>query len=346
MKYEKAIGPSLDTGTFNWTVDVDDFSNKKYLINIVGHGETGLILAEDDSDEPFSVVYPTSPTPEPTSTPTPTPVLADPICVAIEAEITEVDDPMGFLGGNINVGSEMSGSYVYDLNNIDSNPMSTVGDYIHNAQPYGITLNTGELVFRTDPYNVEFWVEIVNDHGIPAIDNYLIRSYYNEFPVSFPGATNTIDWQLDDPTLAALSSEALPAEPPVLTEWQSPSGLTIESQGQNFEEHFFIRAQVTSSYLCGQIPTVVPTLSFPTPEPTYTPTPTLAPTPTPTDTATSTPTATPTETETPTGTPTITNTPTRTNTITRTPLPTITKTNTWTPRPPTDTPTSTDTISP
>lgn len=118
-----------------------------------------------------------------------------------------------------------------------------MGDYQHSTHPFGITLNVGGFVFRTDPNNVNFLVEIVNDHGNPASDNYLLRSYNNIFDVGSSSVTH-ISWQLDDPTLTALSSQALPTVPPVLADWQSVVGLTIVSG------EFFIRSHVTSANLC------------------------------------------------------------------------------------------------
>lgn len=167
-------------------------------------------------------------------------VHAEPVCIAITAEVASTN---GDLGGVIGVGGVITGTYVYESTTPDTNSLSTVGDYRHSTAPFGITLNAGGFVFRTDPNNVNFLVEIVNNHGSPASDNYLLRSYNNIFDVGSSGDTH-ISWQLDDPTLAALSSEALPTVPPVLADWQSVVGLTIASGGS------FIRSHVTSANLC------------------------------------------------------------------------------------------------
>jgi hypothetical protein len=172
---------------------------------------------------------------------------AETITIAITAEVSEVSDPGGYLGGAINVGDVITGTYVYESTTPDTNSFPTVGDYWHTTAPFGITLNAGGIVFRTDPNNVNFIVEIVNDHGIPARDNYLLRSYKNIFDRAVPSEReNHIAWQLDDPTLSALTSEALPTVPPVLSAWQSIFGLTIESRS-SYNTGFFIRAHVTSA---------------------------------------------------------------------------------------------------
>src|SRR5262245_59936894 len=171
----------------------------------------------------------------------------EPITIAITAEVAEVDDPGGYLGGTINVGDVITGTYIYDATTPDTNPLPTVGDYRHTTAPFGITLNAGGLVFRTDPNNVDFLVEVANNHGIPAIEGYLLRSYKNIFDRSVPGERkNHIAWEINYPTLTALSSDALPTVAPVLSDYQSIFGLTIESEA-NSSSKFFIRAHVTSA---------------------------------------------------------------------------------------------------
>lgn len=164
--------------------------------------------------------------------------------IVLTAIVATVDDPQGVLGGAINPGDTLSGSYTYNLATSDSNPLPTVGDYWHiGPGPYGISLQGGGLRFRSNPDNVMFLVELVNDHGTPSRDNYLIRSYTN-LPASCGVLVDHISWQLDDPTLAALSDTLLSAYPPDLSDWQSDFGLTIEGPGPGL---WFIRAHVTSA---------------------------------------------------------------------------------------------------
>lgn len=169
------------------------------------------------------------------------------ISIAITAQVAEVSEFGGFLGGAINVGDVITGTYVYESTTPDTSSASTVGNYQHTTAPFGITINTGGLVFRTDPNNVNFLIQIANDNVNPPSDNYLLRSYNNVFDISVPSETeNHIAWQLDDPTSTALSSEALPTVPPFLANWQSVFGLTIESRNRSGDQ-FFIRAHVSSA---------------------------------------------------------------------------------------------------
>lgn len=177
-------------------------------------------------------------------------LFAEPITIEITAEVAYVDDPNNCLGGAISVGDTLTGSYTYESTVLDSNPIPTVGDYGHSTPPFGIRVTGGGFIFETDPDNVEFLVEICDNHGNPSSDNYLLRSY-NNLPLSNGASVLHISWQLDDPICTALSSEALPTVPPVLTDWQSVFGLSIEGScchdlRCDFPE-FFIRAHVTSA---------------------------------------------------------------------------------------------------
>ena len=172
------------------------------------------------------------------------------ITVNITAEVALVVDWDEMLGGAINVGDTITGTYTYDSATSDSNPLPTVGDYWHSSPPNGITVNAGGFVFETDPSNVSFVVEIVNDHGSPPMDNHLLRSY-NNLPLSNGALVDEIAWQLDDASATALSSDALPAVPPTLGDWESTWGLTLMGSDPDpwGFDHFAVRAHVTSANL-------------------------------------------------------------------------------------------------
>ena len=311
-----------NTGYYDWNVDVGSLSRTQFTIYLIGY-EKGRRFAFDQSDASFTVL----PFVPPTPTPTLTPDLTDSICVTIKADVAEVYDPGSVLNGAINPGDKISGTYIYNLYSPDEDPDPSTGRYHFTGAPVGIILNVNGLTFRTMPDSVNIFVEILNDvnvNGNPPSDHYTIESYINSFDKSVsPEANNTIAWQLEDTTANALSSDALPAGPPVLTDWQSVEGLTIESLDNASGAFFFIRAHATSAYTCGQIPTDVPTSTL-TSTPTDTPTETDTPTDTPTPTETPTPTITETPVPTETVTPTITDTPVPTETVTSTPTPTLT----------------------
>ncbi len=183
-------------------------------------------------------------------------LFAETITIDITAEVSYVDDIGNTLGGAVEVGDIISGQYTYESTTPDTNPLPTVGDYLHYTSPYGISLEVNGLIFKTDYANVNFLVEIVNDHapGIPPCDNYLLRSY-NNLSLSGGIVVEHISWQLDDPTATALSSEALPVDPPVLDDWQSIFGISITGfiPDSDFPyitlpgTEYFIRAHVSSA---------------------------------------------------------------------------------------------------
>jgi hypothetical protein len=163
--------------------------------------------------------------------------------IAIRATVSFIDDPDNLLNNIVAPGDIITGIYTYDSFAVDSNPLPEVGDYRYTTAPNGIRLSVNGLTFGTDPADVDFLLEVVNNYQ--NLDNYVLISYNNLFAVSAVGesVTNTITWQLDDPTQTALLSAELPRTPPVLSNWQSIFGLTIDSSGDN---HFLIRANVTS----------------------------------------------------------------------------------------------------
>ena len=188
------------------------------------------------------------------------PAQGAPISIDITAEISRIDDSDAFLDGAIDVGDILHGTYIYETTTADTNASSEVGDYRHTTAPFGITLEVNGYLFRTDPDNVDFLVELCNDHHNNH-DAYLLRSYKNLFDISVPlgdpifswSRDNHIHWQLDDflthTALASTAGTALPTMPPVLSDWPHNS-LTISSQ-QYFggSQYFFISADVTSAVL-------------------------------------------------------------------------------------------------
>ena len=164
--------------------------------------------------------------------------------IEISATVSEVIDPDNLLNNAIAPGDIITGVYAYNSFAVDSNPLPQVGDYHYMTAPNGIRLRVNGITFATDPADVDFLLEVVNNYE--NSDNYVLHSYNNLFDVSATGTLvmNFIDWQLDDPTQTALSSAALPRNPPVLSDWQSPFGLSISSMG---DDSFLIRANVTSA---------------------------------------------------------------------------------------------------
>lgn len=173
--------------------------------------------------------------------------MAEPITIEVKFKVEMVDDLQNLLGGAVQAGDILTAEYTYESTTPDSNSLPTVGDYRYNTSPYGITVKSGNLTFQTNPANVDFLVEIINDNGTPTRDGYFVLSK-NNLPVNNL-VVDHISWQLDDPTATANTSEALPTDAPILTDWQSIFGLSITGHPVNNPgyDFFFIRAHAISA---------------------------------------------------------------------------------------------------
>jgi len=110
--------------------------------------------------------------------------------------------------------------------------------------PAGISLSAGGFDFTSDPTNVDFVIEIINDYTSGGLhDAYLLVSYYN-LPLSNGTYLGGITWHLADYSATALSSIQLPITPPVLPDWQINS---LTFGGGTYEEPCGISAHVTSA---------------------------------------------------------------------------------------------------
>ena len=169
------------------------------------------------------------------------------ITIAIEAAVREIYDAADLLEGAISLDDIITGTYTYDTDTPDTNPSSTFGSYYHYDTPFGVDLGCNGLEFRTDPCNVDFLLEITNNHISTGEDSYMLLSK-NNLSLSNGIGIDSIIWSLNDYTGTAISSTDLPYAAPILDDWQSIFGLQIMSEkiGDNFD-HFNIYADVTSA---------------------------------------------------------------------------------------------------
>ena len=161
---------------------------------------------------------------------------AELITIGIQAKVDGVIDDgpgAGYLEGKIDVNDIITGYYTYESTTLDSNPSSQVGDYWHYNSTAGIFLTVGGFEFQTDPANVDFLVEIVNDNVWTETDAYSLRSYKN-LPISNGALVDYIFWELQDSTMMAISDDALPILPPDLSDWSS-NLLHIDGVTRTFE---------------------------------------------------------------------------------------------------------------
>lgn len=162
---------------------------------------------------------------------------AENILFTFSGTITYLDDRELILDGSIANGTAFNGFYIFNSNASDTNTDATVGDYQFTTSSFGVVIKIGNYVFRTNPQNVDFLIEVVNR---PERDNYLFRSYNNV--CSRPLLVEHISWQLDDSGGTALTNALLPLTPPNLNEWESMYGLTVQGGGGRF----LIRGKINS----------------------------------------------------------------------------------------------------
>lgn len=124
------------------------------------------------------------------------PAQAELITIQIEGVVDTVEDDGEYLEDQINPGDIITGWYTYDTDTPDTNPSENVGDYEHFSTPYGVSLTIGGFTFTTDPANVDFLVELVNNN--PSGDDYLFTSY-NNHDLANGTTVEELHWSLNDP---------------------------------------------------------------------------------------------------------------------------------------------------
>jgi hypothetical protein len=172
------------------------------------------------------------------------------ITIKIVATVTRISDSHNLLGGAIHANDTITGKYIYDTGVTDSEPDPNIGLYLYTSSPYGIEVNAGNFVFKTDSNNVYFAIAIYNNwsvYGFPPEDDFDLGSL-NNLPLSNGLLVTSLEWDLTDTTATAISSDALPTTAPVLADWNSGQGVFIEGKSpSNPSQTFDIWAYVTEA---------------------------------------------------------------------------------------------------
>ena len=141
--------------------------------------------------------------------------------IAFEGVVDQVSDlPVDWVSDAV-VGATFTGSYVYDSDtvNVSSDPL--VGIYMHYSAPYGVLVTIGNLVFQSDPCNIELEVDIANNTNSSVDDRYGFSSSrgHNLLPDGTAGVNYAIWWVIRDDSANVLNDVALPLTAPVLSQW-------------------------------------------------------------------------------------------------------------------------------
>ena len=175
-------------------------------------------------------------------------VQAGTITIQITGTVAEVDDQAGLLGGAVAPSMPFTGFYTYDTLSLDTNADPTVGDYRSSVAPSGMKIHMGGFTFETDPAHLDLLLETVDRTG----DNYLLLSHNNLPASGLP--VQSIAWQLDDPSGQAITGDAMPLTAPVLSQWTSIFGLTIDGEMSPGGARYFIRGHVASAVVVATPP--------------------------------------------------------------------------------------------
>lgn len=151
---------------------------------------------------------------------------ADDVTISFVAEVTFVYDESGMLDARINIGDTMTGYYTYDPLTADSSGDSEIGNYRHFGSSQSLFFDINGITFATNPNDHMLLIQIINS----TTDHYAVLGYNNI--TNLPNrSVDFIALGLTDSTATALSSDALPAVPPNLADWDSPSTFSIYGCG-------------------------------------------------------------------------------------------------------------------
>jgi len=159
----------------------------------------------------------------------------------IVAQIGSVYDPGFALGGALQPGMQITGSYRVDLGTPDSEPSPEIGHYEHPMTAgWGFSLSAGGYTFQSNSAAGPVFVDVINgsSDGMHVITN---------SGTVEPGSMTTyyIDMHLMDPTGTAFSSDALSPEAPNLAMFGDERRLMIGGVDQS-GQYWYVDAEVVS----------------------------------------------------------------------------------------------------
>jgi len=164
------------------------------------------------------------------------------------AVITEIKDDNNLLQGQVFVGENLTGSYVFLTGATNQSTIPKVGIYeFHDGS--SCTVNAGSVNFGSNPDNTYLRLEILKnlaDGATTRRNTFLIHSY-NNLPILGTLPVDDISWQIDDFNNAAAVSTSLPQGAPDLTKYRSIYGLVMSGENPDDPaQSYLVRARITS----------------------------------------------------------------------------------------------------
>ena len=185
------------------------------------------------------------------------------VMISVNASIDLYYDPLNLLHCEVQEGSHLFGSFMYEVPWLDSRPAENIAEYRYTGPDFQnswMVFMAGGLTFRSDRSD-SYWEFNLADN-VMALDSSLEDRYriisYKNLPVRDDIPVLFIDWLLTGDT-DCLSSVELPTEAPVLSDWAFDSGIRIIGGEANvpLNQQFIIEASIYD----------VSVMLFPTPEP-------------------------------------------------------------------------------
>ncbi|HXV76496.1 MAG TPA: hypothetical protein VD788_09270 [Candidatus Polarisedimenticolaceae bacterium] len=151
------------------------------------------------------------------------PAAGEPVTFVFKAEVTNVFDGLGALGGRVEPGTIVRGTYTFDSetpNTAEPVDEGELGLYHHDRPPARVRLFAGPFVFRSVPSVPVVDIHVANDFGFAGTDEYGFTSANNQARGLYPSApVDRIDlaWRAQNFSGQPFTSAALPLTPPDLT---------------------------------------------------------------------------------------------------------------------------------
>lgn len=168
---------------------------------------------------------------------------AELVTFQVTATIDSVDDQGYLLGGSIQAGDQITGTYIIDTATPDEDPSVEYARYRHNAAPgIGFDLSAGGHRFATAPTSNEFAVEIADASWG---DRHGVVSFTDNEPLANGTRVDGIMIDLYDSSGTANTSTALLSTAPSLAAFNEKK-LFIDGAAPDYTNWFHIDATVTS----------------------------------------------------------------------------------------------------
>ena len=172
---------------------------------------------------------------------------AEQIAVEIEGTFDDVSDVFGILPISVGISDTFTGTYIYDTEQVPLTHIEHQSSYVYSTLPYGMRIEVNGMIIETDPTAPDLLIQIADDKG--SQDFYIVATR-SVASLSNGTEVEDIKWQLNDPTMNALSSHDISSTPPILADWPNIS-LTIHGSKYNADtsitEYFDLHGTVTSA---------------------------------------------------------------------------------------------------